>query len=86
MKLIYCLKCGDIIKLTGNNEKSCECGSSKGKYEEDGWHAWYSGEYAVPVGIHNSQFRNALLGDSRNRGFKAWIFNRDYKRFVRKEL
>jgi len=32
MKLLYCKKCGNIFNLILYEEKSCECGSTKGKY------------------------------------------------------
>lgn len=58
MKLIYCLKCGDIIRFFFE-ERSCKCGKSKGKYEADGLNATISG-VAIPLGFDNQSFREAL--------------------------
>jgi len=55
MKLLYCKKCGNIFNLILYEEKSCECGSTKGKYV-DMLNAEYSGEFAVPLAVWNSTF------------------------------
>jgi hypothetical protein len=61
MKLIYCKKCGDIIKLGMEKDSStCQCGASGGYYLKDGLHAEIWGD-AIPLGIDNNSFESALL-------------------------
>lgn len=57
MKLILCPYCGDIFSLS-LDEKSCYCGSSKGKYL-DKTRAAVSKD-AIPLGINNASLINAL--------------------------
>jgi len=57
MKLLYCMKCGDVFNLT-KEVKTCSCGESSGMYQEDGYHAQYSG-WCVPLGFSNPSFRYA---------------------------
>ncbi len=59
MKLIYCIKCGDVVALR-RQERSCFCGKSKGLYGPDGLHATISGP-AIPLGFTNQSFRHALM-------------------------
>lgn len=76
MKLIYCPRCHDVVKLWQKDEaRFCTCGASFGKYEEDGLNATIYGE-AIPIGIDNFSFRRAL--DSRpdkgwGSGFVAFV-------------
>lgn len=58
MKLLMCLKCGDIFNLT-RREKKCSCGKTKGLYINN-LDAEYSGE-AQAIGISNPSFRQAYL-------------------------
>lgn len=58
MKLLYCRRCRDIIKLS-LQLKSCECGACKGMYSDER-QAQYVGEFAVPLGIRNSTFLEAI--------------------------
>jgi len=61
MKLIYCKKCGDIVKLGMEKDSStCQCGASGGYYLKDGLHAEIWGD-AIPLGIDNNSFESALL-------------------------
>ena len=32
MKLLFCIKCNDVIKLVEGETRSCKCGICKGKY------------------------------------------------------
>ena len=57
MKLLMCLKCGDIFNLA-RKFKSCECGESGGLYVDD-LNAEITGE-CIPLGISNPSFRRAL--------------------------
>ena len=80
MKLLFCKKCNDVVKLR-RDPITCECGASWGRYREDGLHAEYGGEPAVLLGIANSSLFRALvlqnsLGDNPHglgRTFEAFI-------------
>lgn len=58
MKLIYCLKCHDVVRLT-EQWRTCECARCCGRYE-DLIHAVIAGP-CVPLGISNSSLKSALL-------------------------
>lgn len=66
MKLIFCPKCGDIVRLWRDQWLLCSCGQSGGVYL-DGINARYAG-LAVPIGIDN----NSMLVAAR-----AWINDKD---------
>jgi hypothetical protein len=59
MKLLFCSSCNDILSLAPV-ERACTCAKSRGAYDEDLLHAWYSGERAIPLGIVNSSFDEAI--------------------------
>lgn len=62
MKLLYCPLCQDIMKIGGYGQwRHCQCGASCGRYLADGLHAEYGG-MAVPLGIGNLSFQEALKG------------------------
>lgn len=58
MKLVYCTKCHDIIRLR-RVTKICDCGKVAGKYIDD-INAVYCGESAVPMGIDNHDLKFVL--------------------------
>ena len=58
MKLLYCRRCKDIITLA-HQLRACSCGMSKGMYS-DTHHAQYTGEFAVPLGIRDDSFAEAV--------------------------
>lgn len=60
MKLILCRKCGDVFSLRVEEERSCFCGLSKGKYHSDGLHAEIHGKHALPLGFNNSSLVRAI--------------------------
>ena len=60
MKLIFCKHCEDIYKLSFEKH-TCACGMTWGYYEEDGLHAHYGGETAVPMGISNLSLIKAIV-------------------------
>ena len=78
MKLIFCPKCQDVVKLQ-TIERRCNCGLSWGWYSEDGLLAYIGGE-ATPLGIANSSFLYALrTRPSRGEGkvFTAFVIPRE---------
>lgn len=58
MKLLLCIKCGDVLKLDFK-ERACECGSVRGAYMTDGHHAWVS-DNAVVLGMNNKSLVRAV--------------------------
>lgn len=68
MKLILCLECTDIIRLT-KEYKTCDCGKCGGKYTDD-INAVYFGN-AQPIGIGNTSLLKAIkLQEIENREHK----------------
>jgi hypothetical protein len=59
MKLIYCEKCKDLVKLTRHEIRKCRCGHVRGKYRADGGRAVVSPS-AISVVIGNPQLRDAI--------------------------
>ena len=61
MKLLFCKKCQDVIKLSDSksNYRTCMCGKSWGYYKEDGLNAVVSGP-CVALGINNSSLAAAV--------------------------
>lgn len=59
MKLIFCPDCRDIVKLYVSEEaRKCKCGQSWGRYK--GRNKAIIGGKAIPLGIGNESFREAL--------------------------
>ena len=88
MKLLHCKECKDVFRIFSEEETSCKCGKVKGQYEEDGLHAWYSGEPAVPLGFANSSFRLALERQpERGWGeeFEAFVIEKECSTFIKKD-
>ena len=93
MKLLYCLKCQGVVRLTLDN-RGCECGNAKGRYT-DNINAIYSEkevDTVIPFGIANSEFKNAILNrkfgaKSYDKGlmFESWTMSKDVKVFKKVE-
>ena len=74
MKLIYCPSCHDVLKLQAGDRK-CWCGASWGTYHGNGVNVTIGGR-AVPLGIDNLSFLNALAhrpADGLGRTFTAFV-------------
>ncbi len=85
MKLLLCLKCNDIFSLDFF-EKSCSCGSTKGKYLDQKF-AEYCGEFAVPLGISNPSLINAIKNqphEGMGELINAFIIPKNCPTFFRK--
>ena len=65
MKLILCSICQDVRKLD-YKPVVCDCGASKGWYEDDGLNATIQGA-AIPLGFDNSSLVAAVI-DQPERG------------------
>jgi len=78
MKLLLCLECEDIVKLT-INKKKCACGKSWGQYL-DCKNAEYYGP-CLPIGFDNTSFSVALkarkIWPSEVSGFNAFFIEAD---------
>lgn len=74
MKLLLCKNCTSIFNLE-YKEKTCSCGSTKGKYN-DNLNAVYEGKHAIPLGIDNHSFIYALNNqpqEGRGERFTAFV-------------
>jgi len=58
MKLVFCPKCYDVVKMRYTKTK-CECGKSWGKYEKDGLMSQIGG-LGIPLGFDNNSLGDAL--------------------------
>jgi hypothetical protein len=56
VKLLFCIECGDVLKLHTNIERVCQCGKSSGIYLPDGLWAIHYGPSRV-IAIGNSDIR-----------------------------
>lgn len=87
MKLIFCKKCQDIIRLFEETRK-CRCGKSGGRYIDEK-NAEYWGINAVPIGINNKDFALAIkhvdkINGDRGHIFDAFVIKKDCKTFTPK--
>lgn len=85
MKLLLCLKCNHIFSLNFE-ERFCDCKATKGRYinSQD---AVYSGEFAIPLGIANSSFSEALRKQPQTglgEVFKAFVIPKVCPTFINK--
>lgn len=69
MKLLSCLKCGDIFNLAMHH-KTCRCGDTAGHYLKDRVKAVYMGDHALPLEFANNTYRMAVI-DQPNLKFDA---------------
>jgi len=84
IKLIYCPHCQDIRKLT-HLLTTCQCGRSYGQYHSDELNAYYGG-IAVPLGIANSSFVDALKNqppEGMGKRFEAFVIPKKCPTFIR---
>ena len=88
MKLLFCKQCNDIFRLFVDHPKTCHCGKTTGRYEEDGLHAWYQGP-AIPLGFANGSFVHALQfqphGPGLGKDFHAFVIPQVCDTFVKQE-
>ncbi len=85
MKLIYCTKCQDVVRLV-REERHCRCGLSAGIYTEDGLNATYSGP-CLPLGFDNGSFVRALNRQpesGRGERFEAFVIPKECPTFKRR--
>lgn len=82
MKLIFCPKCQDVLKLS-LDKKNCKCGESWGRYK-DKLNAVIGGE-AVPLGFDNGSFVGALRGENLWNQFTAFVIDLPCKTIKKEE-
>lgn len=62
MKLLLCLNCFDVFKLTRKNMRQCECGKVKGRYDDNGATAETTdNEYTVNLALGNGSVQRAIV-------------------------
>lgn len=86
MKLIYCPRCYDVVKLISACQRSCECGDSYGYYEDDGLHAVYWGS-AIPLGFDNRSLVKAIMNQpdvDMGECFEAFVVPKSCRTFKRR--
>ena len=79
MKLITCVKCSDVVKLSSKETRTCECGLSGGRYLEDDLHAEYYGP-CYPLGFANDSLVNAIRNQPQagpGKIFTTFVIERD---------
>ena len=88
MKLIFCEKCHDLVKLKKKMDRTCECGESGGKYVDDLnaeiWGPCYK------IGFANHSFTAAIIaqglsGDSTEKiayGIACVTKGRNFEAFI----
>jgi hypothetical protein len=85
MKLIFCKECSDVVRLTTEKIKQCDCGKSSGQYT-DNLYAWYKGP-CIPLGFANSSFLSALRNQPEKdwgETFTAFVIEKECKTFKNK--
>jgi hypothetical protein len=85
MKLLYCKNCRDIFNLS-YDVKTCSCGDTAGRYV-DNLNAIYTGKNAIPLGIGNSSFHEAINNQPLcgwGKEFDAFVIEVDCPTFKKK--
>lgn len=83
MKLIFCPRCQDIVKLH-QQVTTCKCGRSHGAYL-DGYNAVYCGD-AIPLGIINDTIAYAIENQpasGKGKQFNAFVIPKKCPTFKR---
>jgi len=78
MKLIFCPKCSDVVKLSNERKyRWCKCRASGGRYKKDNLNAIVTGS-AVPIGLCNNslfdQLTKWLENPNEHTQIDTWIF------------
>lgn len=76
MKLIFCKKCQDIVRLF-SELRTCKCGECSGRYINDIYAIYNGGENVIPIGFGNNSFLDAVENQPEGMGkgkvFKAFV-------------
>lgn len=83
MKLIYCNKCRDVVRLIVEKWRTCKCKSIGGQYNSEGLTATISGEGKI-IGIPNTFFMDDFkkIHDLKWKNHKK--FHDELKKFRKK--
>jgi hypothetical protein len=85
MKLIYCPKCRDVVKLISDKTRYCSCGEVFGKYTDNVNAAVAA--HCIVLGFENSSFHHALdnapIDPGRGLCFDAFLIPRDASSVIR---
>lgn len=82
MKLIFCRKCKDVIKLTRKESRECNCGAVRGRYLNRSDAA--VSRNAVSIAIGNGSLQKAIARMEKLRGKSKNTATRDdYKKLAR---
>lgn len=82
MKLIFCNKCQDVVRLNRYEARTCYCKESSGKYIDE-LNAWYKGD-CIPLGFVNSSLSIALKNqpeDGCGVNFDAFVIPKECPTF-----
>ena len=69
MKLIFCLECQDMFKMSTGTYKVCSCGRSMGKYLDDDIKVKVHGPCFV-IGLSNNDLLNIIRFDRNRKNMK----------------
>lgn len=87
MKLLFCRLCCDVFNLVQEEMRYCQCGFSGVKYI-DNFNAVYRGLYAVPLGIDNASFVEAIKHQPEHKPgkrFTTFVIEKDCPTFTRED-
>ena len=73
MKLMMCLECGDVVRLSPKL-RACQCGASQGRYVDNA--NTVQTPRSLSLGLHNHDLRDAVSAFFENQtafGPQVWI-------------
>jgi len=84
MKVLYCIKCKSLVRLTRKRMRSCECGEVQGQYCKDGRHARISqNSSTISIVIDTPSFKPAIKRMQQRQKDKPDSTPDDYRRISR---
>lgn len=82
MKLILCLTCHDVYKLTTKELRKCQCGRTEGQYKPDGLNAVVSdNDDTVVLGFANNSLVETVR-EQRAKGDRPDGWGRQFNAFI----
>ena len=84
MKVLYCIKCKSLVRLTRKHVRSCECGEVRGQYCKDGGHARISqNSSTISLVIDTRSFKTIIKSMQQRQKDKPKSTRGDYRRISR---
>jgi hypothetical protein len=84
MKVLYCIKCKSLVRLTRKHMRACECGEVRGQYCKDGVHARISQNSAtISLVIDTPSFKPIIKRMQQRQKDKPNSTRDDYRRISR---